>query len=129
MGSPPSGFRVMMFTIEQFIHTYIHSDIRSVSSLDSLTAPIKNAPTYSYTFFPTSNRNKTQNASQASSEKKAIRKPVLAVEERTRKRRRKKSSSPKLSTEEKNKLLPCLRFFFFFDCPVCYNLKRFVVKQ
>lgn len=122
------------------VHTYIHTYVRSVSSPDSFTAPIKNAPTYSYTsfFFFFSSKQST-NVSQASSENKAIRKPVLALEQSTRKKKKKKkkkhlkSSSPKSSSEEKKEVASSLLVVFSFSshCPVfsskmlcCQAIKR-----
>lgn len=126
------------------VHTYIHTYIRSVSSLDPFTAPIKNAPTYSYTsvfcFFFLSKQN--TNISQALSENKAIRKPVLALEQCTRKKKKKKKKKENHQVQNyparrktSSFLLACSFFIFFlkflFHCPVfsskmlcCQAIKR-----
>lgn len=62
-------------------------------------------PTATHLFF---SLKQNTNSSQALSENKAIRKPVLALEQSTLKKKKKKkkhlkSSSPKSSSEEKNK--------------------------
>lgn len=87
MGFPPSGFRVMMFTIELFIHTFIHTSGQfplRIHLQHQLKMP---PPTATHLFFFFLHQNKNTNVSQA--ENKAIRKPVLALEQSTRKKKKK----------------------------------------
>lgn len=119
------------------VHTYIHTNVRSVSAPGSVTAPVKNVPAYSSTA-SLSVRTDT-NTSQALSENKVICKPVLAFQRSThtkmkiKRRKRLKSLSWKSSGEEERSfsfLLACV-FLIFFRCPsfFLFHLKCFVVER